>query len=74
LRVRCEVIDLMGRICWSESITMQSGETRSEDMIWNLRGSNGVYIPSGIYLCRVRVTDASGGESVISEKIQVLPQ
>jgi hypothetical protein len=74
LRVKCEVIDLMGRICWSESITMQSGETRSEDMIWNLRGGNGVYIPSGIYLCRVRVTDATGGESVISEKIQVLPQ
>lgn len=74
IRVRCEVIDLLGRVCWSESVSMQTGETKSEDMVWSLFGSNGVRVPSGIYVCRVWVKDATGGESLITEKIQVLPQ
>jgi len=74
LSVRCEVLDVMGRVCWKESTSMQSGETRSEDMVWNLFGNNGTRVPSGIYICRVSVTDATGGESIITEKIQVLPQ
>ncbi len=74
IRVRCEVIDMMGRVCWAESVSMKTGETVSDEMVWNMVGLNGIRVPSGIYVCRVRVTDASGGESVISEKIQVMPQ
>jgi len=74
IRVSCAVIDVMGRVCWKETLSMQSGDTRSEEMVWSLFGNNGIRVPSGIYICRVSVTDATGGESIITEKIQVLPQ
>lgn len=74
IQVSCDIIDMMGRVRWSESVSMQTGETKSEDMVWNLLGTNGARVPAGIYTCRFRVVDATGGESVISEKIQVISQ
>lgn len=74
LWVRFEVIDLMGHVCWSESVTMKTGETVSEEMEWNVSGYNGTKAPFGIYICRVLVTDASGGASIITEKLQVVQQ
>jgi len=72
--VKMTVLSLMGQRCWEESTTMQAGQWQSDVLEWNLSDTKGRKVPGGVYLCRVQVTDATGGESMIAEKIQVLPQ
>lgn len=72
--VKMTVLSLMGQVCWQESTTMQAGQWQSDVLEWNLSDTRGRRVPGGMYLCRVQVVDATGGEAVIAEKIQVLPQ
>ncbi|NLT02359.1 MAG: type IX secretion system sortase PorU [Bacteroidales bacterium] len=72
--VTMSVVSLMGQVCWEETTTMQAGQQQSDILEWNLVDTRGRRVPGGIYLCRVRALDATGGEAMIAEKIQVLPQ
>lgn len=72
--VTMTVLSLMGQVCWEATTDMHVDQLQSEVLEWNLEDTRGRRVPGGVYVCRVRVLDATDGEALISEKIQVLPQ
>lgn len=69
-----EVFDLSGRRMWSASQNGTTGFGSDVRLQWNLRDSNGVRVPRGIYLYRATVTTPQGTSCSKTRKLAVTAQ
>jgi hypothetical protein len=74
VNVRIDIFDIVGRLVWSSAENMLSSENSSDKFEWDMRYSNGKDAPSGIYVCKVIVTDSNGSFSNITEKLRLFRQ
>lgn len=71
---RIEVFDLSGKNVWTGSTPQISSSGTSVTLGWDLRDTNGVRVPRGIYIYRAIVTTPEGATIVKSNKLAVTAQ
>lgn len=74
VNVKIDIFDVVGKLVWSSTENMLSSDNLSEKFEWDMRYSNGKDAPSGIYVCKVTVTDSNGSFCLITEKLRLFRQ
>ncbi|MDE6326294.1 MAG: type IX secretion system sortase PorU, partial [Duncaniella sp.] len=74
LTVTVDILDLDGRLLWSDSNKGRADMFLSSPIHWDLCNSAGHRVPRGIYIYRVTVSSGSGENSSISKRIAVTGQ
>lgn len=74
--MKCElqVMDLNGRVIWSDTSSDSTGLTSQLSTYWNLCDKSGTRVPRGIYLYRVRVETPQGNWASKTNKLAVTAQ
>lgn len=74
--MKCEldVMDLNGRVIWSDTTSDSTGLSSSLSTYWNLCDKSGSRVPRGIYLYRVRVETPQGNWASKTNKLAVTAQ
>jgi hypothetical protein len=73
-KVKLDIYDLLGRIVWTTSWSMQSEDNQSDTIEWDLTDIMGHRIANGIYICKVQLTDANDAQTYSAQKIRVAAQ
>jgi hypothetical protein len=68
--VTFEVFDFSGRNLWKHSELVVTPDN-TYSYTWDLRGTSGRVLSSGVYLCRVTVSSLSGMSESLSQKILI---
>ena len=68
--VTFEVFDFSGRNLWKHSELVVTPDN-TYSYTWDLRGTSGRLLSSGVYLCRVTVSSLSGMSESLSQKILI---
>lgn len=74
LTVTVDILDLDGRLLWSDSNKGRADMFLTSPIHWNLCNSAGHRVPRGIYIYRVTVSTGSGETSSVSKRIAVTGQ
>lgn len=74
LTVTVDILDLDGRLLWSDSNKGRADMFLSSPIHWDLCNSAGHRVPRGIYIYRVTVSTGSGETSSVSKRIAVTGQ
>ena len=69
-----DVMDLNGRVIWSNTTSDTTGLSSSLSTYWNLCDKSGSRVPRGIYLYRVRVETPQGNWASKTNKLAVTAQ
>lgn len=71
LKYRLEVFDLNGKTVWSQEATAASAANSEIQVRWDLKDTNGLRVPRGIYPYRVTLETADGFSSSRAAKLAV---
>lgn len=74
VQVQLAVFDLNGRKVFEDDWFMQSENTQSEVLEWDLTNLNGSRVPNGFYVCRFVLIDSNNVQTEGSKKIIVSEQ
>ncbi len=62
------IFDLSGRLVFHKTVEERLNGSRSSSLTWNGTDNNGTPLSSGIYICKLLVSNKEGGSSVVNGK------
>jgi flagellar hook assembly protein FlgD len=62
------IFDFSGRLVFDRTVTEETKGYRTSSVTWNGTNNSGSYLPGGIYICKLIVTNEEGVSSAVTGK------